>query len=97
MVLEFTVLKQLTVFSASTENKKLVSCSFVLIFLSCLGCYVPTLLMKYLLGDLNVHFETVDRPSRDLADLFAEYGLSQQVMDPTRISNHTLDLVFCNL
>ena len=49
-----------------------------------------------IVGDFNVHFETVDKPSRDLADLCAEYGLSQQVFEPTRISNHTLDLVFCN-
>ena len=49
-----------------------------------------------IVGDFNVHFETVDKPSPDLADLCAEYGLSQQVFEPTRISNHTLDLVFCN-
>ena len=48
------------------------------------------------LGDFNVHFETSDKPSKDLASLLSGYGLAQQVTGRTRISDHTLDLVFCN-
>ena len=49
-----------------------------------------------ILGDFNVWFESGDKASSDLADLMFQYGLDQQVQDSTRISNHTLDLVFLN-
>ena len=49
-----------------------------------------------ILGDFNVHFESEDKNSTDLADLLHQYGLSQTVKEPTRISGHTLDLIFSN-
>ena len=48
------------------------------------------------MGDFNVHFETSDKNSTDLANLLQQYGLSQMVNSATRISGYTLDLVFSN-
>ena len=47
-------------------------------------------------GDFNVHFETQNKSSKDLSDLLSECGLSQTVTEPTRVSGHTLDLIFSN-
>ena len=49
-----------------------------------------------LLGDFNVHFHTRDKKSLDLVDVVDQYGLCQAVLDPTRISGYTLDLIFSN-
>ena len=47
-------------------------------------------------GDFNVHYGTQDKKSTDLVDLLSQYGLLQAVVEPTRISGFTLDLVFHN-
>lgn len=47
-------------------------------------------------GDFNVHFETSDKPSRDLQNLITQFGLQQLVKDVTHEDGHMLDLVFIN-
>ena len=47
-------------------------------------------------GDFNTHFETSDKPSRDLQDVLIQYGLLQQVDEVTHNQGHMLDLVFAN-
>ena len=47
-------------------------------------------------GDFNVHFETGNKPTRDLTDHLLQFGLLQCVNDRTHIDGHTLDLIFCN-
>ena len=48
-------------------------------------------------GDFNFHYETNDKPSRDLKDLALNYGLQQLVQGATqKFGGHTLDLVFSN-
>ena len=49
-----------------------------------------------LLGDFNVHFNSGDKNSTDLADIVHQYGVSQMVNGPTQISGYILDLIFSN-
>ena len=48
------------------------------------------------LGDFNVHFETLNKSSKDLRDILLQFGLQQSVQDPTHNCGHTLDLIFFN-
>jgi len=49
-----------------------------------------------LTGDFNVHFETNDRSSQDLKNLAHNFGLQQNVSEPTHTAGHMLDLIFSN-
>ena len=49
-----------------------------------------------LTGDFNVHFEKRDKSSIDLDNVTSNFGLQQNVENPTHIAGHMLDLIFSN-
>ena len=48
-------------------------------------------------GGFNVHFETGNKSSQDIRNMFLQFGLQQQSVNcATHIGGHTLDLIFTN-
>lgn len=48
------------------------------------------------LGDFNIHFDTINKASRDVIDIFSSYGLDPLVGEPTHVKGHTIDQIFYN-
>ena len=44
-------------------------------------------------GDVNIHVETDENPSRKFKNLLDTYDLKQHVTDPTHIKGHTIDII----
>ena len=62
------------------------------------GSYLETIILSpeslILTGDYNFHVDVEDNPdARAFLDLLASMGLKQHVNVPTRVSDHTLDLM----
>ena len=49
------------------------------------------------LGDFNVHFDEMDKATKDVVNILTGYGLGPIIHEPTHKKGHTLDQIFCNI